>query len=202
MKALSDRAGPRDGGLEVRDIQRREINAMAKLVDRMVGAAKLDVHTYEEVEADPTTMGQAMTVVVLSSIAAGIGQGQGVWGLVVGSVAALIGWFVWALVTYVVGTKLLPQPQTEANVGQLMRTIGFAASPGLIRIAGFVPGLGWLVRAVADIWMLAAMVVAVRQALDYTSTWRAVGVCVIGWLLLIVITAVLGGMTIAALGVG
>ncbi len=175
---------------------------MAKLVDRMVGAAKLDVHTYEEVEADPTTMGQAMTVVVLSSIAAGIGQGQGVWGLVVGSVAALIGWFVWALVTYVVGTKLLPQPQTEANVGQLMRTIGFAASPGLIRIAGFVPGLGWLVRAVADIWMLAAMVVAVRQALDYTSTWRAVGVCVIGWLLLIVITAVLGGMTIAALGVG
>ncbi len=175
---------------------------MAKLVDRMVGAAKLDVHTYEEVEADSTAMGQAMTVVVLSSIAAGIGQGEGLGGLLVGSVAALVGWFVWAFVTYFIGTKILPQSQTEANVGQLMRTIGFSAAPGVIRVVGFVPVLGWLVVLVADIWMLASMVVAVRQALDYTSTWRAVGVCIIGWLALIIITVVLGGMTIAALGIG
>jgi hypothetical protein len=167
----------------------------------MIGAAKLDVHTYEEVEADTAAMGQSMGVVVLSSIAAGIGSGSGITGLVVGSLAALIGWFVWALVTYLIGTKMLPEPQTEADVGQLLRTTGFSASPGLLRVFGVVPVLGMFAVAVANIWMLVSMVVAVRQALDYNSTGRAVGVCLIGWLALVLITMVLGVVTIGAVGV-
>jgi hypothetical protein len=166
----------------------------------MIGAAKLDVQTYEEVEADTAAMGQSMWVVVLSSVAAGIGSGEGIVGLVVGSLAALIGWFVWALVTYLIGTKMLPEPQTEADVGQLLRTTGFSASPGLLRVFGVIPGLGMLAVGVASIWMLVSMVVAVRQALDYTSTGRAVGVCLIGWLALVLITMVLGVVTIGALG--
>jgi len=167
----------------------------------MIGAAKLDVHTYEEVEADQTAMGQSMGVVVLSSVAAGIGSGEGIVGLVVGSIAAMIGWFVWAFVTFLIGTKMLPEPQTEADVGQLLRTTGFSASPGLLRVLGVIPGLGTLAVTVANIWMLASMVVAVRQALDYTGTGRAVGVCLIGWLALVLITMVLGVVTIGALGV-
>ncbi len=173
---------------------------MASLSDRMLGAAKLDVRTYEEVEADTSAMGQSMWVVVLSSVAAGIGAGEGIVGLVVGSVAALIGWFVWALVTYLIGTKMLAEPQTDADVGQLLRTTGFSASPGLLRVLGIVPGIGMLAIAVANIWMLVSMVVAVRQALDYNSTARAVGVCLIGWLALLLITMVLGVMTIGAFG--
>ncbi len=174
---------------------------MASFSERMIGAAKLDVQTYEEVEADTAAMGQSMWVVVLSSVAAGIGSGAGIVGLVVGSLAALIGWFVWALVTYLIGTKMLPEPQTEADVGQLLRTTGFSASPGLLRVFGVIPGLGMLAVGVANIWMLVSMVVAVRQALDYNSTGRAVGVCLIGWLALVLITMVLGVVTIGTLGV-
>jgi hypothetical protein len=110
----------------------------------MIRAAKLDVHLYEEVEADTGALGQAMTVVVLSSMAAGvpnIGQ-AGLSGVFIGIVIALVGWFVWAFLTYIIGTKLLPEPETHANLGELLRTIGFASSPGLIRIAGIIPGLG------------------------------------------------------------
>ncbi|HLQ86536.1 MAG TPA: YIP1 family protein, partial [Salinisphaeraceae bacterium] len=92
-----------------------------------------------------------------------------------------IGWVVWAAITWVIGSKLLPEPQTDTDLGQMMRTLGFAASPGLLRVFGFIPFIGWLIRLVANIWMLVAMIIAVRQALDYTSTGRAIGVCVIGF---------------------
>ena len=78
--------------------------------------------------------------------------------------------------------RLLPEPQTKADHGELLRTIGFSSSAGLIRVLGIIPWLTQIVFLVASIWMLVAMVIAVRQALDYESTWRAVGVCVIGWI--------------------
>jgi hypothetical protein len=151
----------------------------------MVRAAKLDVNLYEEVEADKQAMGQAMGVVVLSSLAAGIGSvgTTGISGLLLGTVGALIGWFIWAFITFFVGTKILPEPQTEADYGELLRTIGFSSSPGLLRILGVVPILGTIIFIVSGIWMLVAMIIAVRQALDYKSTWRAVGVCFIGWII-------------------
>ena len=166
---------------------------MASFAERVIGAAKLDVHTYEEVEADRTAMGQAMGVVVLSSLAAGIGLigRAGAPGLIVGVLAALIGWFMWAWLTYIIGTRLLPMPQTHADWGQLLRTTGFASSPGILRILGVVPLLGGLVFFIAGIWMLVAMVIAVRQALDYTSTGRAIGVCLIGWVVNVVIFVIL-----------
>ena len=156
---------------------------MGDLVDRMVRAARLDVELYEEVEKDQSALSQAMTVVVISSLAGGIGSlgVLGFWGLLVGLIGALAGWFIWAFLTYFIGTRLLPEPQTEANLGELLRTIGFSSSPGVIRVLGFIPFLGGIALLVASIWMLAAMVIAVRQALDYKSTWRAVGVCGIGW---------------------
>ena len=171
---------------------------MANFQERIIRAAKLDVNLYEEVEADKTAMGQAMGVVVLSSIAAGIGTiaRGGLGGIFMGTIAALIGWYVWAYLTYFIGTKWLPEPQTRADLGELLRTIGFSSSPGLIRVLGIIPGLGGFVFLGASIWMLVAMVVAVRQALDYKSTGRAIGVCVIGWtiqiLILVALFSILG----------
>jgi len=158
---------------------------MARFQDRIIRAAKLDVNLYEEVEADKEAMGQAMGVVVLSSVAAGIGTitRGGVGGILIGTILALIAWYLWAYITYLIGTKLLPEPQTKADPGELLRTIGFSSSPGLIRVLGIIPGLGLLVFPIASIWMLIAMVIAVRQALDYRSTLRAVGVCAIGWVI-------------------
>ena len=165
---------------------------MASFTQRMIGAAKLDVHTYEEVEADRNATGQAMGVVVLSSVAAGIGAvGYGATGLVGGTIAALIGWFLWAFVTFIVGTKLLPEPQTRSDIGELLRTTGFSASPGVLRILGGVPLLGGFIQLVVGIWMLVAFVIAVRQALDYRSTGRAVVVSLIGCVVFVVLQGAL-----------
>ena len=167
---------------------------MATIQDRIIRAAKLDAQLYEEVEADRDATGQAMAVVVMSALAAGIGslESGGLLGLVGGTIVALVGWFIWAFLTYFIGTRLLPEPQTKADYGELLRTIGFASAPGLIRVFGIIPGIAPFLFLAAAIWMLVAMVIAVRQALDYTSTSRAVGVCLIGWLaqVLIVILAI------------
>ncbi len=166
---------------------------MANFGDRIVRAAKLDVALYEEVEADKSALGQAMGVVVLSSVAAGIGSilRGGLPGMVIGVIASLAGWYIWAYLTYLIGTKLLPEPQTKADHGELLRTIGFSSSPGLIRALGIIPGMGNIVFPIAAIWMLIAMVIAVRQALDYNSTLRAIGVCAIGWIIQIVMFVLL-----------
>ncbi len=170
---------------------------MADLKDRMIRAAKLDINLYEEVEADRDSMGQAMTVVILSSLAAGIGtiSSGGVAGIFWGTIAALAGWFIWAFLTYFIGTRILPEPQTRADVGELLRTTGFSSSPGVLRVFGVVPVLGGLIFIVTAIWRLVAMVIAVRQALDYKSTGRAVGVCVLGWIVQIVVILLLAGIT-------
>ncbi len=153
--------------------------------DRIIRAAKLDVSLYEEVEADKGAMGQAMGIVVLSSLAAGIGiiSSAGIGVILMGTVSALIGWYAWSYIVYFVGTRILPEPQTKADYGELLRTIGFSSSPGLIRVFGIIPGLTGIVLLTASVWMLIAMVIAVRQALDYSGTGRAVGVCVIGWII-------------------
>lgn len=169
---------------------------MSVLVDRMIRAARLDVQLYEEVEADTTTMGQAVAAVIISSVAAGIGSiGRGGIGSIIGAaVLALIAWYIWAYLAYFIGTKLLPEPQTEADAGQLLRTIGFSSSPGVIRVLGIIPGLRGVIFFVASLWMLVAMVIAVRQALDYKSTLRAVGVCAIGWIIQVIVFIALFSM--------
>ena len=158
---------------------------MTDFKNRIIRAARLDATLYEEVEAEMAAMGQAVGVVVLSSIAAGIGSiGRiGIVGVFTFMVVSLIGWFIWAGLTYVIGTKFLPEPETKSNVGELLRTIGFSSSPGLIRILGIIPGLATIIYWGSEIWMLLAMVVAVRAALDYKSTPRAVVVCLIGWII-------------------
>ncbi|MEK6577205.1 MAG: YIP1 family protein [Nitrospirota bacterium] len=175
---------------------------MEGFVDRIFRAAKLDVLLYEEVEADKGAFGQAMGIVVLSSVAAGIGSiGEGgTRGILMGTLAALIAWFIWAFITYFIGTRLLPGPQTKADYGEMLRTIGFSSSPGLIRVLGIIPGLTSVIFILASVWMLIAMVIAVRQALDYESTLRAVGVCVVGWVIQISILALLFSVFIRLAG--
>jgi len=168
---------------------------MNTLARRVLGAMVLDRRIYEEVEADAGATGQAVGVVVLASVAGGIGVlglgAQTPQSVVAGIVGALIGWMAWAALTYLIGTRLLPEPQTKADFGELLRTIAFASAPGLFRVLGGVPFLGLTIYVVASMWMLLAMIVAVRQALDYQSTGRAVGVCVVGWALSLVVAAVL-----------
>jgi hypothetical protein len=163
---------------------------------RLIGALALDAAIYEEVEADRTATGQALAVVLFSSLAAGIGSrglgGTTVQGIVFIAIVSLLAWAAWAFVIFEVGARLLPEAQTRVDVGQLLRTIGFASAPGLLRVLGIMSAATIPVFAITAVWMLAAMIVAVRQALDFESTGRAVAVCVLGWALALAIAIVLG----------
>jgi hypothetical protein len=151
---------------------------------RMVGAARLHAGTYEEVEADGSANAQAIGVVVLSSLAAAIGVGAtDVRSAISMLVVALLSWVIWVLLTLFIGTRLLPGSVTSADFGQILRTTGFSASVGILRVLGVFPAIREPVFAVVTILMLLTFVVAIRQALDYSSTGRAVAVCVLGWLI-------------------
>ena len=155
-----------------------------QFIARIIRAAKLEARLYEEVEADKNATRQALMVVLLSSLAASIGSAMhaGLSGLVMGGLVALLAWYVWAFLTYIIGAKLFPVSQTSTSHGELWRALGFASAPGVVRVFGAVPGLTGLAFLVAAVWMLIAAVIAVRQAFDYTSMVRAAGVCVPGWL--------------------
>lgn len=176
---------------------------MSTFLHRAIGAALLDRRVYEEVEADRGATGQAVAVVLLASAGGGVAAAalgaQTLTDVFTGMIASLIGWIAWAVLTYVIGSRFLPEPQTRADTGELLRTLGFASAPGILRVFAMVPFVGLPLYGLVWIWMLVTTVVAVRQALDYTSTARAVAVCVIGWALSFVLAAVIG--TIMAPGV-
>ena len=152
-------------------------------VNRIFRAIKIDIDLYEEVEKDKSATMQAGIVVVLSSLAAGVGALQlGASNFLLAPVLSLLSWYVWAYVIYFVGVKLFGGPKTKSNHGELLRTIGFSSAPGLIRVFGVTPDLMAVTFIGSAFWMLACMVVGVRAALDYKSLWRALGVVIVAWL--------------------
>jgi hypothetical protein len=155
---------------------------MAGFTERMIGAARLDAKVYEEIENDRSATGQALAVVVISSIASGIGAvgTLGLAGMVFGTVTALLGWVISSALIYFIGTRLMPEETTDADLGQLLRVLGFAQAPGVLRVLGIIPFIGPLIGFAVWIWILATIVVAVRQALDYSNTGKAIAVCLVG----------------------
>jgi hypothetical protein len=164
--------------------------ARRSIVDRMRGAALLDVATYEEVEHDNEATGQAAVVVVIVAVCSAIGA---VWrggpSIIMAPVTAILGWLLWSAITYVIGDKLLGG---TATWGELLRTIGFAQSAGVLMIFGIVPLLGGLVRIIVGLWLLAAGIVAIRQALDF-STGKAIITAFLGWLAMVMLAFLTGG---------
>ena len=151
--------------------------------NRILRAIKIDIDLYEEVEKDKSATVQAGAVVVLSSLAAGVGAMQlGSSNFILAPILSLLSWYVWAYVIYFVGVKLFGGPSTKSNHGELLRTIGFSSAPGLIRVFGVTPDLMTVTFIGSAFWMLACMVVAVKSALDYDSLWKSLGVVIIAWL--------------------
>ena len=153
-------------------------------LNRVFRAIKIDVDLYEEVEKDKSATFQAGLVVVLSSLAAGVGAlNLGASNFLFAPVLSLLSWYVWAYIIYLVGVKLFPERKTQSNHGELLRTIGFSSAPGLIRVFGITPDLMAVTFIGSAFWMLACMVVGVRAALDYNSLWRAFGVVIVAWVI-------------------
>ena len=178
--------------------------ASRSLFRRMVRAAKLEVSLYEEVEADSSATVQAFVAVILVSLASGIGaainallDGGGIirvlWGLLTGIIGLLIAWALWSLITWIIGSTIFKGRQTSATWGELLRTIGFAFAPGMLLLFIFIPWLDWILNVVVIIWTVVAVVIAVRQALDF-STWRAVGTCIVGVIIYVVISLIINAL--------
>jgi hypothetical protein len=174
--------------------------ASGDLVQRMVGASRLDVPTYEAIEHDESATTQALVVVVLAAIANGIGalgSDNASKGLIGGIIVGILGWIAFAVVAYFIGSTLFATSQTSATIGQVLRTTGFARAPQVITVLGFIPVLGALLWLVASIWTLIAGIIALRQALDFT-TGRAVGTAIVA----AIVNAIIVGIIFAILGLG
>jgi hypothetical protein len=181
---------------------------MASLGERMVGAMKADVKTFQELEADPTAIGQAITVIVIAGVASLIGNifRVGVFGGVMSLVVSLVGYALWSLLVVLIGTKVMPEPATKADFNEAFRVIGFTAAPGVFNVLAIVPWFGPLISFVVSLWMLVIGVIAVREVLDYSNTGRAIIVCLLAMLVVWIVTLViltpmlLGGAMIGSLG--
>jgi len=159
------------------------------LQGRMIRAARLDPTLYDEVNEDPRALPQAAAVVLLSAVATGIAFGQGDPGtLVLGLGLAVVGWWLTAYLAFFIGTRVLPEHRAEAaalpggepprapHPAGLMRAIGFASSPGILRLVGAIPEFMAPAMLVTTAWMICAAVIAIRQGLGFHSTARALGV--------------------------
>ena len=166
-------------------------------------AAKLDASLFDEVMADPKTNTQSIIVVFLygAAVAYGTFGRAGVAGINGAIIITLIGWYIWAFTTYFAGVRLFPETQTTADRKAFMRAMGFASSPGWLRLLGLVPGLGGAIFAGASVWMVAAAVVAVKKALNYESTRRAAVITVVCWILSILIQGLMYIIFFSAFGV-
>ncbi len=162
------------------------------MLNRMIGAARLSVETFEEVEHDRGATIQALVVVIVVAAFSGLGtylsgDASLLDAVILGAVRGVVGWAVWALVTWIIGATILKGPETEADWGQLARVTGFAQTPGLLNILIFIPWVGWAIGLAAFLWQFVAMMVGVRQALDYTSTWRAFFVILISFIVVLIV---------------
>jgi hypothetical protein len=165
--------------------------AMASFQDRVAGAMRLRASTFEDVEHDTTATTQSAIVVVLASISSGIAfiWYGGLTGVVTNAVWALVSWALYAGLVWIIGTQVMPGRSTEADFGQLLRTMGFGQAPGLLAFIGVIPVLGWFIWLGVVVWTIAATVVGVRQALDYDETWRAAVAVVLAFVLAVLVTS-------------
>ena len=166
---------------------------MADLTGRMIGALQADVKTLTEIEADPNAMGQAVTVIVVAGVASLIGNffRVGLTGGVVSLIASLVGYALFSLLVFLIGTKAMPEPATKADFNETFRTVAFAASPGVFNVLAIIPFIGALVPLVTGIWSLVIGVIAVREVLDYSNTGRAIIVCIVAAVICWIAVAIL-----------
>jgi len=167
------------------------------MINRMMRASRFNEGLYEEVERDVSATGQAATVVVIAAVATGIGglREGGIPGMLFGVIASIVGWVLWAAITYWVGKTIFKTTNTSVSLGEMLRTLGFAHSPGVLNVLGLIPVFGGLVVLVTFIWTLFLGVIAIRAAMDF-STGRAIGTAIIGFIpyiiLMGILTAILG----------
>ncbi len=179
------------------------------LLPRMVRAARLDVAFFNEVEADTSLNGQALLVVLIAAVASGLGSllggliggglGPAFTGLIVGIIMTVLGYYLWSYLTLLIGTRLFGG---TADLGEMLRVIGYANTPNVLSVFSFIPFLGRLIALVGGLWALVAGIIAVREALDL-DTGKALLTVAIGWLVVFILSVFIGGVVgVAEMGMG
>ncbi len=166
------------------------------MIERIIGVFRLDAGTFEQVEHDESAMSQAAMIVLAVAVASGIGgligaligDGNAIMAFVGSVIAAFVGWLVWSAAVYFVGTSFF---EGQADMGEMLRVVGFAYAPQLLGIFVFIPCIGWLISLAGWVWSLAAMVVAIREGLD-VDTGKAIITAIIGWVVVVVLNIVVG----------
>jgi hypothetical protein len=176
---------------------------MSRFLNRFFRAAKLEISLYQEIVEDVGSINQALIVVLIYSMASAYGTfgRAGTTGINIGMITTLLGWYVWAFSTYIIGARILPETRTNPDRKTLMRVLGFASAPGVFRVLGFIQGFGLIILLIAASWMVVAATVGVKQALSYESTSRALGVCIIGMIISAVFQVIMFVLLFSAFGV-
>ncbi len=164
------------------------------MIQRMIRAARLEADFYEMVEADASYTREALIVVLVASLASGIGAGiryGGVLPVLTDVVSGLVAWVVWSAVTLWIGTTVTRGPETRSDMGEMLRCLGYSYSPRVLAFFAFLPAVGGWVTGISIVWQLVAGIVAIRQALDF-GTGRAVITVILGWFVMMLVTVVIG----------
>jgi len=183
--------------------------SIEQIANRAMRASLLDRELYKEVEEDTSLDREALMIVVIVSVASGIAAfitslyrqqiGTAVLGLIVPSVVGIANYYIWAYVTQFIAINMY---ESETDIGELLRVLGYASVPRLISLFGFIPCLGPVLSFAGGIWALAAGYIGIQEALDLDTTDTVVTV-ILGWLAIMIIsglvTTILG---IGALGLG
>ncbi len=176
---------------------------MNRFLNRFLRAAKLDISLYQEIVEDVGAINQALIVVLIYSMASAYGTfgRTGATGVNIGMITTLLGWYVWAFSTYIIGARFLPETGTNPDRKTIMRVLGFASAPGVFRVLGFIQGFGLVILLIAASWMVIAAAIGVKQALSYESTSRALGVCILGMIISAVFQVIMFVLLFSAFGV-
>lgn len=167
------------------------------MIDRILGVFKLDAQTFEKIEHDTSATGQAALVVAAAAVASTIGSsfgGEFSGLLLIGSlIGPFIGWGIWSALTLAIGTNLF---EGKADMGEMLRVIGFAYAPQMLSI---IPCVGALI---GGIWSLVAAFIAVRQGLDLDNVKTAitVGIGFVVYIVLMTIFAIFAGVSAGLAG--
>ena len=170
---------------------------MEEMFGRMKRAVMLDASLYEEVEHDTSLNQEALLIVIATAIASGIGAliggiiggnvGKAFLSALMSVVAGVVNYYIWSYVTLWVGTNFF---DGTADAGEMLRVLGYAHTPQLLGLLGFIPCVGWVFVLAGLVLSLIAAVIAIREALDF-DTGKAVITAVIGWVIVVVINVII-----------
>ena len=98
---------------------------------------------------------------------------------------AILTWFIWAILIYVLGVKIFPDKQTKVSFKKILTAVGFAHAPGLLRFFAVTPELMIPIIFLTQFWIFAALIISTRQILNFKSNLKSFGIVFLSFLIIV-----------------